>query len=170
MLRLMSLKISHGLTVLTDPFVRPKSLALQGFTRGRHGLTVFSGESPIEIYSPIPPYPLKNPLSIIYLFSEKSERERKGRPDWDFCLTGLSRWRESADGYSWGMPKKSEQARLASSPTSWPLWAPGRPCKVFMGYGWATGTWEGLQGACGRVRLPKDQRTVIVRDARNVQL
>jgi UDP-N-acetylmuramyl pentapeptide phosphotransferase/UDP-N-acetylglucosamine-1-phosphate transferase len=37
-------------------------------------------------------------FSIIYLFSEKSEREKKGRPDWLFCLTGLSRWRETARG------------------------------------------------------------------------
>ena len=67
------------------------------------------------------------------------------------------------------MPKHSEQDRLASSPTRWPSWAPGRACKVFMGYGWASGAWEGLQGSYGRVRLPKDQRTVIVRDARNVK-
>jgi hypothetical protein len=94
----MRLKISHGLTVLTDPFVRPETLAAQRFWGGTHDLTVFSGESPIDIYRQYPPYPLKKPFSIIYLFSEKSERERKGRPDWLFCLTGLSRWRETAKG------------------------------------------------------------------------
>ncbi len=67
------------------------------------------------------------------------------------------------------MARFSESDRLAASPTKWPSWTLGRACKVFMGYGWASGTWEGLQGGCGRVRLPKDQRTVIVRDARNVR-
>lgn len=38
-----------------------------------------------------------------------------------------------------------------------------------MGYGWAAGTWEGLQGPCGRVWLAKERRTVLVRDARNVR-
>lgn len=38
-----------------------------------------------------------------------------------------------------------------------------------MGYGWASGTWEGLQGPSGRVWLGKEQRMVTVRDARNVR-
>jgi hypothetical protein len=65
--------------------------------------------------------------------------------------------------------KISDQQRLAGSPTSWPSWPRGRDCKVFMGHGWAKGTWDGLLGACGRVWLGKEQRTVIVRDARNVK-
>lgn len=59
--------------------------------------------------------------------------------------------------------------RLSASPTSWPSWGPGALCKVFMGYGWASGTWEGLQGGAGRVWLSKERRTVFVRDARNVR-
>lgn len=69
------------------------------------------------------------------------------------------------------MPKPTpDHQRLAASPTSWPLWARGRPCKVYMGTGWASGTWDGLQGHAGRIWLTKEQRTVIVRDARNVRL
>ena len=67
------------------------------------------------------------------------------------------------------MPKPSDQQRLASSPTNWPSWPRGRACKVFMGYGWASCTWDGLQGPSGRVWLGKEQRTVLVRDARNVR-
>jgi hypothetical protein len=68
------------------------------------------------------------------------------------------------------MPKPTpDHQRLAGSPTSWPVWPRGAACKVFMGYGWASGTWDGLQGAAGRVWLGKEQRTVIVRDARNLK-
>lgn len=68
------------------------------------------------------------------------------------------------------MPKPTpDHQRLASSPTSWPAWPRGAACKVFMGYGWASGTWDGVQGAAGRVWLGTEQRTVIVRDARNLK-
>ena len=67
------------------------------------------------------------------------------------------------------MAKPSEQSRLAASPTSWPSWPRGTVCKAYMGHGWASGTWDGLQGACGRVWLTKEQRMVIVRDARNLR-
>jgi hypothetical protein len=69
------------------------------------------------------------------------------------------------------MPKPTpDYQRLAGLPTRWPSLPLGAACKVFMGSGWASGTWEGLQSGCGRVRLPKDQRMVIVRDARNVRV
>ncbi|MEN9768234.1 MAG: hypothetical protein RLZZ32_2194 [Cyanobacteriota bacterium] len=67
------------------------------------------------------------------------------------------------------MARSSDADRLAASPTKWPSWPRGRACKVFMGYGWSSGTWDGLQGPVGRVWLGKEQRTVIVRDARNVK-
>ncbi len=68
------------------------------------------------------------------------------------------------------MPKATpDHQRLAGSTTSWPSLPRGAACKVYMGYGWASGTWDGLQGPCGRVWLGKEQRTVIVRDARNVK-
>jgi len=71
--------------------------------------------------------------------------------------------------YSGPMPRTPDHQRLAGSPTSWPSWPRGTPCKVFMGYGWASATWDGLQGPAGRVWLGKEQRTVIVRDARNLK-
>lgn len=68
------------------------------------------------------------------------------------------------------MPKATpDHQRLASKPTSWPSWPRGTPCKVFMGYGWASGTWDGLQGQRGAVWLGKEQRMVFCDDARNVR-
>jgi hypothetical protein len=68
------------------------------------------------------------------------------------------------------MPKPApDQQRLAADPTRWPVLARGAAVKVYMGHGWASGTWDGLQGPCGRVWLAREQRTVIVRDARNVR-
>jgi hypothetical protein len=68
------------------------------------------------------------------------------------------------------MPKPTpDHQRLARSPTSWPSWPRGTACKVFMGYGWASGTWDGLQGARGAIWLGKEQRTVYCDDARNVR-
>jgi hypothetical protein len=62
-----------------------------------------------------------------------------------------------------------DHQRLAASPTSWPSWPRGTPCKVFMGYGWASGAWDGLQGQRGAVWLAKEQRMVFCGDARNVR-
>lgn len=68
------------------------------------------------------------------------------------------------------MPKPTpDHQRLAGSLTSWPAWGRGAPCRVYMGYGWASGTWDGLHGASGRVWLPKERRIVFVRDARNLR-
>lgn len=66
--------------------------------------------------------------------------------------------------------KTPDRKRLALSPTSWPSWPRGTACKAFMGSGWASATWEGLEGGCGVVWLKQAQRTVRIRDARNVQL
>jgi hypothetical protein len=62
-----------------------------------------------------------------------------------------------------------DRKRLAGSPTSWPSLPRGTACKVFMGSGWASGTWQGLQGQRGAVWLGEDQRTVYVADARNIR-
>lgn len=59
--------------------------------------------------------------------------------------------------------------RLSADPTKWPRWGPGALCKVFMGYGWASGVWKGLAGARGAVWLSKEGRMVYVGDARNVR-
>lgn len=65
--------------------------------------------------------------------------------------------------------RTSEQERLAQNPEKWPSWPRGTACKVFMGAGWASGTWQGLEGVRGAVWLGKAQRTVYVADARNVR-
>jgi hypothetical protein len=67
------------------------------------------------------------------------------------------------------MPSSSDHQRLAGKPTSWPSWPRGTACRVYMGHGWASGVWDGLQGRSGAVWVGKDQRMVYVGDARNVR-
>lgn len=68
------------------------------------------------------------------------------------------------------MPKPTpDHQRLLASPTRWPVLPVGAAVKVYMGHGWATGAWQGLQGASGAVWVGKEQRTVYVADARNVR-
>jgi hypothetical protein len=62
-----------------------------------------------------------------------------------------------------------DHQRLLASPTSWPSWPRGTAAKVYMGHGWATGTWQGSQGHRAAIWVGKEQRTVYVADARNVR-
>lgn len=59
--------------------------------------------------------------------------------------------------------------RLAQDPTRWPSLPRGAAVKVYMGSQWASGTWQGFQGERGAVWLKREQRLVLVSDARNVK-
>lgn len=67
------------------------------------------------------------------------------------------------------MPQQSDHQRLLTSPTRWPVLPLGTAVKVYMGHGWASGTWQGLHGPSGAVWVGKEQRTVYVADVRNVR-
>jgi hypothetical protein len=68
------------------------------------------------------------------------------------------------------MPQKTpDHQRLAGNPARWPSWPRGTACKVYMGHGWASGTWNGVEGHTAAIWLGKEQRTVHCHDARNVR-
>lgn len=58
---------------------------------------------------------------------------------------------------------------MAADPTKWPQKPRGTACKAYMGSQWASGTWQGMQGDRGAVWLGREQRLVLVGDARNVR-